>query len=128
MIPTQYTEIPLQGLDERSDDKRVPPGRLVLAQNVEFAKDGAINKRRGYDRIPATELSGSAVDDLFLHCAIYQDELVIFGYDHLYAVMSQAADVPTGKAIVERCPVPRGTLTYQDVAITVAPSTLVAPG
>lgn len=127
-LPTEDREIDILGLDERSESQRVPFGALTLAVNVEFNEDGAINKRRGYDRIPVAELSGNTVDHLFLGCATYRDELVVFGYGHLYAVTSQTGAVPSGTAIVERCPLPRSTVTYQDVAVTVAPSSLVAPG
>jgi hypothetical protein len=41
-----------KGLDQKSERKRIPPGKLQTLINGEFSKTGSVNKRAGYTDLP----------------------------------------------------------------------------
>lgn len=121
-MPLQFQniEVPLLGgLSEHDDPKSTPPGKLHSSVNVEFMKRGRLNKRRGYKRIPLTEATGETVDQILCAVATYRDELVVFGFNNLYAVGDRTDRIGSddgGKSLVRRSYVPRAAVRRQDVA------------
>jgi len=106
-----------QGLDEKLDPRSVRMGRLTRADNVEFDKFGALNKRRGFISSEiGTELFGATMDQYLMHLAKHEDELLILGADHLYSMVDPDNGTPGTRAVVERGPIPRGNIRRQDVA------------
>lgn len=62
MLDTQPVEIPFTGgLDTKSDEKLVLPGKLTVLENGVFTKRGAIKKRHGYDLLPKDVLGSTAL-------------------------------------------------------------------
>lgn len=116
--PYQMVEVILtQGLEQKVDSKSTTQGRLQDAQNVEFDKAGQLNKRRGYAAIDMTsDALGVTSEETFLNVAVFDDELVVFGYDYLYSLVSKDGGIATSKYIVRRGPVPRATVRRQDIA------------
>jgi len=54
-MPLDFTNIETnfgQGLDQKTEAKQVPAGKLQLLLNGEFSKAGSINKRAGYTALP----------------------------------------------------------------------------
>ena len=119
-MPVQYQAVEIvftQGLDQKRDGKSTVEGKLVQADNVEFDKYGALNKRRGYESITITsEAFGETTEDTYTHLAVYEDELIIIGYSHIYSLASVSGSLPGTRYIVKRGPIPRGNIRRQDVA------------
>lgn len=126
----QNAEIILfHGLDQKRDPKGSVPGSLESAVNVEFEKQHALNKRRGYAKITmTTEALGLTPEETFVGVATYEDELVVFGYDKAYAVASRTGALPASRAIVQRGPYPRGNIRAQDVVAARTSNTEVSVG
>lgn len=114
----QTVEVLLEGLEQKSDRKATTPGKLRTAENVAFNKTGSLNKRRGYVRVGLTsddEVFDISPESLFLGVATFQDELVMFGSEYLYALADLGAAISGSRAIVQRGPVLRGGYSIQHV-------------
>lgn len=110
-------ELLFEGLDQKTDRASLKAGRLVTCENVVF-EPGRLEKRRGYLAMSmVSDVEGVAIDpsNLFLGAATVADELVVFGLDELYAVVSRA-DAVDDRGIVRRGPLCRGTLTVDHVS------------
>lgn len=104
MMDFTDVEVVLEGLDQKTDRKAKTPGKLREAINVEFDKANALNKRRGYVRVPTgTDVTGAASEAVFLASATYRQELVLYGSEFMSSVVAVGADVSSA-AIVRRGP------------------------
>jgi hypothetical protein len=113
----ETVEVVLEGLHQKSDKRMRPTGKLERCINVEFDKAGCLNKRRGYAYVDL----GAAVspvdnDEVFLNLGIYQDELLIFGYDSLYSLGSRQAAIGGVAALIYRGPLNRCQVRVQYVS------------
>lgn len=119
MAQWQTAPVVLLGLDEKVDERHKAVGAMRVADNVVIDKKGRFSKRRGYDSISlrsaTIEAINAAPDESFVGLATYGDELVVFGYDHLYAIVSHKSLVSGTRAIRERGPWPRGNINVLDV-------------
>jgi hypothetical protein len=120
-MPVQYDtiQIPLvRGVDEKSDTKVAQPPSLLQAINVEVDKTGKIQKRRGFMRVDTNDevFNSGDTERVFHHITTYDGELVMFGYDYLYADVSKDASVQTSKSTVLRGRLIRSTVDVIDVA------------
>ena len=114
MLTTQNVEVLIEGLSQGVDDHVQPHGSLATADNVEFDKQGAANKRRGKRRVVLpNDINGVAVAEVFSSVATYDDELVLFS-DHLYALVDVGEGVD-GTSVVRRGPTLRGAYRLRDV-------------
>lgn len=119
-VPLEFrnVEVVLEGLEQKTDRKTTTPGKLRTAENIAFTKTGRLNKRRGYVRVGLTsddEVFAIAPESLFLGVATFQDELVLFGAEYLYALADLDAAISGSRAIVQRGPVMRGGYSVQYV-------------
>ncbi len=105
-----------QGLDQKADNKSTVQGKLQQADNVEFDKYGALNKRKGY-RLTAIsqDILNKGCEDIFHAVTVYSDELVIFGHNRLYALVSKLGHFSGVHYIVQRGPVPRCNIKRHDI-------------
>lgn len=111
----QTVEIVLEGLSEKDDRKATTPGKLRRAQNVEFDKTNALNKRRGYTRVPTEALVGGGLaETLYVTVATYQQELVLYGLDSFGSVAAASAVVDDA-SVRRRGPTMRGSYRVVDV-------------
>lgn len=84
-IPGQTVHIDVKnGIDTKTDDKLVVPGRLVELENGIFEKAGSIVKRNGYDAIPS-DISGGGSITNGVRLSTRRDELVLFDIDKAYS-------------------------------------------
>lgn len=105
----QSVEVVLRGLQQKADDKTRPPDMLTRAVNVEFDKDGALNKRRGYQHVDVANTVNLFDDDeVMLHVATRKDELVVVTYDYVVGLGSRNSTMRGGDAFVYRGPNNRG--------------------
>ena len=105
-----------QGLDQKADNKSTVQGKLQQADNVEFDKYGALNKRRGYSLMAISEDAlGLTCEDIFHAVAVYQDELVLFGHNRIYALANKSGYMSGVHYIVQRGPVPRCNIKRHDI-------------
>lgn len=78
-----------QGIDTKTDNKHVLPGKLVKLKNGVFKKRGRIDKRNGHDLIPNTTVDGVELgqgDSL----AVYRNELLQYNGQSLYSLSSNS--------------------------------------
>ena len=62
MIDYSLTQAPFRlGLDEGTDPDQLPPGTLLVAQNVQWRKSGRLEKRQGFHQLPKTISSGGNI-------------------------------------------------------------------
>jgi len=117
----RFESVPLDllGLDEKTDKRHKATGTLKTADNVVLDKKGKFSKRRGYDRIDlvssSIEATNAGAELCYVGVATYQDELVVFGYDTLYSILSHEALVATTRYTRKRGPWPRGNINTIDV-------------
>lgn len=118
-LQTQTVEVALAGLDQKTDALAVIPGPLLRADNVEFDKNGALNKRRGYRTVSLSggDVLGQTLDAMFQAVFTFRGELVVLGVTKLYTVASPTNSIGnSSRAWVERGPVPRGHIRMLSVA------------
>jgi hypothetical protein len=109
-------EIVLRGVAQKSDDVTRPPDRLRHAINVEFDKDGLLNKRRGYQHVDLSNTVNLFDDDeVFIGLATYRGELVVFSYDHVCALGSRNSAMRGEDALVYRGPNNRAACSLEHV-------------
>lgn len=114
VLERSVVEVLVEGLSQGVDPAVKPHGRLDAADNVEFDRAGALNKRRGMRRVALpNDIDGHAIAEVFSAVAIFDDELVLFS-DDLYAVVSPRGGVD-GTTVVRRGPVLRGAYVLRDV-------------
>jgi len=78
-----------QGIDTKTDNKHVLPGKLVKLKNGVFKKRGRIDKRNGHDLIPNNTVDGVELgkgDSL----AVYRNELLQYNGQSLYSLSSNS--------------------------------------
>jgi hypothetical protein len=119
MAQFQVAPIRLLGLDEKVDKRHTAVGKLLTADNVVIDKDGAFTKRRGYRRIDLVaadiEAVNATTDNCYVGLATMQGELLVFGYQRLYAVVSHDSAMGDDRAIRERGIWLRGNISIHDV-------------
>jgi hypothetical protein len=84
MGPTkQLAVIPFTGgLDTKSDPRLVTPGKLLQAQNVIFKQTGSLNRRWGYQALPAQNSGATTKPTKALALGQFNQQLLLF--DGLY--------------------------------------------
>jgi hypothetical protein len=106
-MPLEWTniELVLRGVQQKADDVTRPPDRLKHAINVEFDKDGVLNKRRGYQHVDLSNTVNLFDDDeVFVNVTTFRGELVVFSYDHVCAVGSRDSAMRGTDALIYRGP------------------------
>lgn len=122
----QTIEIPFGSLDQKTADLVRNPGSLERAVNVEYDKQGRLNKRRGYQFVPLDNAVGLFDDDsVFIHLGKLRNELLVISYDHVLSLVSkdELVSATTGTAtLAYRGPNNRGNgrLHYVSTARTTA--------
>lgn len=122
----QTIEIPFGALDQKTADLVRSPGQLERAVNVEYDKQGRLNKRRGYQFVPLDNAVGMFDDDaVFIHLGKLRNELVVISYDHVLSLISkdEAVSATSGTAtLAYRGPNNRGNgrLHYVSTSRTTA--------
>jgi hypothetical protein len=114
-------ELLFEGLAQKTDGKVLKAGKLTRAINVDFAKGGAIKKRRGYLRYPFTGAGqigalGTTMETQAIRVAVYRDELLIFGVRWLWSLASKDAALDGTRAAVRRGLLSPGNLRILNVA------------
>lgn len=101
-------EFPFGGLDQKSHAIFKAEGMLEDAVNVIYDKKGALEKRRGYDRMgdASGDVFGTAVETCFHGLAVFRGELLVFGINSAYSV----CDKNGTRALVRRGPCVRGAI------------------
>lgn len=112
--------VDLLGLDEKIDPRHKAIGSLKVADNVVIDKKGCFKKRRGYSMIDLRSatieaITDTEIDDAHVGLATLGDELIVFGYDHVYSVASYTAGLGGSRAIRRRGKWPRGNISIVDV-------------
>ncbi len=114
MLARDKVEVIIEGLSQGVAPEVRPHGRVDAADNAEFDKAGALNKRRGKRALVLpNDIHGLAVAEVFSAVAIFDDELVLLS-DDLYAVVDLGAGVD-GTTVVRRGPSMRGAYRFRDV-------------
>lgn len=114
MLQTSNVEVLIEGLTQGVAEDVQPHGALVVADNVEFDKMGAANKRRGKRRVVLpNDINGVSIAEVFSAVATYDDELVLFS-DHVYAIVDVGGGVD-GTSVIRRGPALRGAYRLRDV-------------
>lgn len=104
-LEQQNFEIMFEGLAQKTSDRTIKAGALTRAQNVEFDKNGQLNKRRGYRRY---RFDGAAqigavnrtMESQAFRVTTFKDELLIMGH-WLWAIVDKNSGVD-GRAAVRR--------------------------
>lgn len=118
-MPLDWTniELVLRGMAQKSSDLTRAPDHLKYAINVEFDKDGDLNKRRGYQFVDLGNTVNAFDDDaVFCNVGTYRDELVVFSYDYVAALGSRDSQLRGSDALVYRGPSNRGAGKLQYVS------------
>lgn len=114
----QPFEVIFRGLGEHSDPKTQLPGTLETCKDAVFDKRGRIAKRRGFGLVPVLEdIEGDAIDpsNLLVNAASIHGELVVFGYDVLFGLVSRTTAFGSGR-LVPKGPTFRGNVEVLHVA------------
>ena len=104
-LDQQNFEISFEGLSQKTSDKTLKAGALTRAQNVEFDKQGQLNKRRGYRRYRfdgASQIGAinRTMESQAFRVTTFKDELLIMGH-YLWAIVDKGGNVD-GRAAVRR--------------------------
>lgn len=84
MLEKQSVTINLSaGLDTKTDEKHVVPGKLTKLENGVYRKGMRIDKRLGYDEIPNFDIDGNALGT-GSGLDVFNDELLLFNDQKLY--------------------------------------------
>lgn len=112
----------LRGVAQNFADKTRPPELLTEAVNVEFDRDGELNKRRGYQYCDPTEAVNLdwPTDTVMAHLARRRHELLVVTYDHVAAVGSKDGSLRGSDAVVYRGPNNRGHVKLRTIAVSQA--------
>lgn len=78
-----------QGIDTKSDNKHVVPGRSTLLQNAVHQKLNRVQKRTGHVALPFRDIDGNRIDDGD-SLAVYKDELLLYRSQKLYSYSPSA--------------------------------------
>lgn len=116
-LQRQTIEIVFEGLEQKTGSITTKPGRLRTAENVEFDKHGVLNKRRGYELIPmdtAVDDETFDVENRFMSVATHDGNLVIYGMDHFYEVVTPD-DNANASSVTRRGPTMRGAFQTHHV-------------
>ncbi len=113
-------EISFKGLAQKYDEKNQPPAALARATNVEFDKEGELNKRLGYFRVSFfTDMVLLGEPDLTaMHLAKRRGELLVITHDRVLGLASAAADMRGSDAFVYRGPCNRGAIRGEFVSVS----------
>jgi len=117
-LEVQKYELVLSTLGQHDAPQKSVPGELEVCSNATFPKAGRIDKRRGYSRVEVgvdIEDEAIAPDSLTVNVAVSREELLVVGYDTLYAVLDREGQVGGG-ALVRRGPTLRGNMSTTSVA------------
>lgn len=72
-----------QGLDTKTDDKLVLPGKLINLENGVFKEGGKIKKRNGFNNLGTTNLADDSSFTSGEGLSTYKNELVLFANENL---------------------------------------------
>jgi hypothetical protein len=110
-MPLQFNNVPvmLAGLAQKDSPLTKSPGALEKAINVEFDKQGRLNKRRGYQFVDVGQTVNVFDDDaVMMHIASRKGELLIVTHSYVAALGSVDASLRTTDTLVYRGPNNRG--------------------
>lgn len=79
-----------EGMDTKSDDRFIVPGKVKLVENGVYRKKGRVDKRYGYTSFNKLDIDGSSILDDAKGLYKYGDELLVEGDGKLY---SRSSDV-----------------------------------
>lgn len=82
LVPIQFGG----GINSKIDPKQLPAGNLLTLENGQFTKQGAINKRFGYDILNTTIEGGGNIDS-GVAITTYKDELILFDGNNCYSYL-----------------------------------------
>lgn len=120
-LQRENVELVLEGLDQKTSSKLVAPGRLEIADNVQFSKTGQLDKRRGYQTLEQTQIDGVVLPDVLARLAVDGDELLVFSQTYAFAMLDPGEAM---QGTVVRAMVRRGFVSFGNVStFTVAVST-----
>lgn len=84
MLDTQVVNVSFQGgIDSKTDEKLVLPGRLTLLENGVFTKKSIV-KRFGYDKLGSTLVGGGSLP-VSQKIALFNNEMNVFGSNSVYS-------------------------------------------
>lgn len=100
--PENY-EILFEGLSQKTTERTLKAGALVSAKNVEFDKQGQLNKRRGYLRYRfdgSTQIGalGNDMETQAFRVTTFKDELLVMAH-WLWAVADKGAGIDSRAAV-----------------------------
>lgn len=78
------------GIDTKTDEKLVQPGKLLVLENGVQRKRGRIDKRNGYDLISSETVDGTTIEG-GQSLAIYKNELIRYAGQHVYSYSQGSA-------------------------------------
>lgn len=91
-----------QGLDTKTDQKLVVPGKLTGLENGVFKRGGALDKRNGYRALNTIAYTGEQVVN-GTALAVFEDELLQFSDSKVYSYSSASAQwIDKGNAVSVR--------------------------
>jgi len=90
MIDWIKVELPLGGIDRKTDAPHVIPGRVTNLENARFSAPGAYTKRKAYDTLPLNLIGGGTIGEVPRAMAQHQDELVTVSDHALHSYSQQA--------------------------------------
>lgn len=77
IVPISFS----QGLDEKTDSKNIPLGKMLVSENIVFTKQGVLQKRNGLDSLPKVvqgSLGVSQTIDEGQAIQSFEDQLLLF--------------------------------------------------
>lgn len=118
-MPLNWQNVPVNflGLDKKTDERQLEPGKLSQADNVEILQTGKLDRRRGYLRLnTVVDVAGTDLGQhqLFHRLAVYGQRLVILAHDRILAVADRnsalSAPSSTTSGIINHGPIPRASI------------------
>ena len=112
----------LKGVAQNFDDKTRPSDLLTYAKNVEFDRDGVLNKRRGYQIVGIDNVVGEPFgpDDFAIRLATRADELLVITHDQVLALGSKDEALRGADAFTYRGPNNRGHVRLRSITVSTA--------
>ncbi len=86
VIPVEFD----QGMDTKTDPKKLMPGSLLLLENAVKKKRNRLEKRPGNAKIPNVDITGAAIENPE-SLAVFNDELLQYADQRLYSYSAGAS-------------------------------------
>ena len=115
-LVTEPVEVLLTSLDQKTGAAATAPGRLTVAENIEFDKVGTLSKRQGYRLLPTAQANDTLLPAVWSRLVLDGDELLVCTRTRAWAMADVTETLQgAGHSMVLRGVIGSGNISVMDV-------------